>query len=356
MLSTLVNCSVLEVCQKMKRIEMVSKIIDYFKNISTKIINFPTTRFMNASFEKQTEEFEEIKKFNDPVNLDSLKKIILQAKQDAFDESKSLNMIIDISNANYMQADFSKDVDSKDDKDEEDEEINAFDFDEGFDNEDEDDFVDPVDPTEVQSFSKFDEDAQFPVCLEEYQNISPKDNVVAIKNPHSGKITVVKKASLCWFFDNHQKLSSDRIMRVRESEFIPPSRDGNISEIPNVVEELEQISIGDYCLFQIPKQSHLLIGLIKGFANLNESNWKKTAYKKQCVNLTEANKEKVGVAATWFAVTTYEKKLKVYNPGTGFIFISNYRKTIQIPEIISGKRNLIPDSVYDCIKNKVKII
>ena len=353
MFSTIVNCTILQVCQKMRRIEMLSKIMDYFKNFSDKVIHFPRTRFMNASFEKQTKEYDEIKKFEEPVTLNSIKKVINQAKQDAFDECTKLNMIIDISNADYIQTDYSKDADSEDeDEHVDDSKVSAQSYEKS---DDEDDFVDDVVPTELESFAALDKEGQFPLCLEEYKSISTKDSVVAVKNPRSGKVTFVKKTSLCWFFNNHRKLSSDRTLRVRESDFITPSPHGNISVISDIIQELETISIGDFCLFQIPNKPYLLIALVKSFANMKERTWKKFVYKKESIVLSEANSN-TGIAAAWFEVNSADRSLQVFNPGVGYISVSNYRKTIPVPEIIDGKRSQISFSVYNSIKNEVKIL
>ena len=55
-----VNCTVLEFQHKLNKLEMMSKIFAH--NFDGKTINFPRTRFLNASYEKQTESFEEFSK------------------------------------------------------------------------------------------------------------------------------------------------------------------------------------------------------------------------------------------------------------------------------------------------------
>lgn len=172
----------------------------------------------------------------------------------------------------------------------------------------------------------------------------------------SGKIKVVRKDTLCWYFNKHRKLSSDRRVLVREADFIPPSRNENDGIMLDMINEKKTISISDYCIFKIPNKDFLVIGLVKSFANMKQPNWKKLAYFKKSVELSEENKKKVGFPASFFALRSEDKTLQLYNVGIGYISISNYCKTIPPPIVFNGKRNRIPDNIYHAIKDEVKII
>ena len=156
--------------------------------------------------------------------------------------------------------------------------------------------------------------------------------------------------------ERRHETTRDRLLRVREADFVSPNRDESANLILDEVQEREIINISDYCLFKIPNKTYLLIRLVKNFAILNESTWKKTAYNKNSAQLNEANKSRVGFAAAFFAVRSEAKTLVLHNAGIGYVPISNDCKTIPAPSVFDGKRNKISENVYNAIKDKVKIV
>ena len=72
--NTVVNCSVLSAIQQLKRIQFLSDITSFDFPLHDQEINFPRTRFLNASYEKQDKVYNEIPQFDDSVTILNIKK------------------------------------------------------------------------------------------------------------------------------------------------------------------------------------------------------------------------------------------------------------------------------------------
>ena len=105
--STIVNCSVLEAINKLKKIQILSDIYAYYHfSKQNEITNFPRTRFLNALNEKHTESFDEIIKFNKPLSSFTFQKVLFKAIDNAFNEAKRLGMDVGTVNPDKIQVQF----------------------------------------------------------------------------------------------------------------------------------------------------------------------------------------------------------------------------------------------------------
>ena len=338
--STVVNCSVLDALHKMERLQLMADIngFDFGPN---ETIHFPRTRFLNASNEKQVKTFPELKKIDDPVSIETIRKIILEAKNDAQNEIKHLGMKVPLTAADKIQVDFHETAseDFFDDIDAED--VRRYEIADS--NE-----IDSVDK-DVEILSVLDKTLNLPDFAEKFPYLKDDSPETVIKDS-KGNPEVVKKSSLCWFFSNkNKKLSSDRNIRVREAE----SR--NITDIHRLeISELrrqEKFHINEYCLFKTADSESCLIGLISGFAYMNETTWKEIAYYKTFVEIGKSSQKNVGVLARWFVVDSDTRSLVLYPIKIhGYVDINQYKLSIPAPVQENGKF-ILPEEVLNKISS-----
>lgn len=390
--SMMVNCSILGFSHKIKQIEMLATAASYkFLDFP---LEFPKPRFLNGSFEKQTDTFDVIKQFqenNSEITVESIIKVLEDAKQMAIDDCKKLGMSIKIAAASEIQLKFKDSVvenqSFRDVEDDEDDEDHNEEDEEDHNEEDDDNNEDPMldealglaainrdqamDPDainflvenevandvtldnssvpskeDLEFFSAFDEELDLPECLPDVPTLSSTGPFVAIKTTKDKlkKQKHVRKSSLCWFFNNHHKLSSDRLRRVQQSDISQKSIHSDVPSRVTMPNKESTVRISGYCVFEIPDKEINLIGIIKGFANVKEKTAKKRMYYKQDVDVNDENKENIGVSATWFGVNLTDKTLKIFPMEHNYILLKHYQLTIPPPVLVNGKRNVLEES------------
>lgn len=203
---------------------------------------------------------------------------------------KKLGMLVNIFAASDIQLKFTKSTvgnslfnDIEDNEDDEDikEQVNCHNEDSSvYDPKGENDEADEDDndlgPSreEIQTFSGFDEETEFPECLEQNEtNLSSDIRFVTIKDIQS-RTHLVRKSWLCWFFNNHHKVSNDRLKRVQEGNDKTKTTDFESHSHIHEPAKRSIIRISDYCIFRILQKNYYLIGLVKGFANAARRNEK----------------------------------------------------------------------------------
>lgn len=137
---------------------------------------------------------------------------------------------------------------------------------------------------------------------------------------------MVKKSSICWFLNSHkEKLSSDRLERVQQREVF---KNTTVDQVQNAesTQQLDQIFIGDWCLFQ-EKNKPGLIGLILSFAYMDKATWRATEYSSGYANVS-GNKQTVGVLCTWYSVGSNKKLKREKMETEGYLDIGCYKMTI----------------------------
>lgn len=341
--STVVNCNVSEAIRRLQKVQLLSDTNSSNFEAEGELIHFPRTRFLNSQNERQDKIYSEIPKFKDPVTIKTIKEVLSKAKKNAWADIKRLGMNEHISSAENIQTEFKSTTEDNtcDSIDEEDSRT-----------------FDVLDEDETDSE---DEDIQFltnpkldlPESDKKTKDVNETSAETFVMNS-SGKLKLVKKTSLCWFYDNNNvKLSSDRNSRVRESADREPYkvRDQEITG----ASKLNEIYIQDYCLFQSDDSNYCLIGAINGFGHMEKKTWTEIAYRKNHVNLEKYNNSKdknvvkIGVYARWFNVKPDGSLVLHPIKCHGYIDIEQYRLTIPTP-LDSEDNFVIPQEILKIIK------
>ena len=131
---------------------------------------------------------------------------------------------------------------------------------------------------------------------------SKEDNaVLSDKSPfveveYKGNTIYVRKRTVVWLLSEGERLSSDRLFRVRAKQ--PFSGENEVILSPTTFPQpyvAETVSIGDLCAFR--NKNCFRIGKILNFANYKEKTKKNREYKWKTVS---TDKHKIGVLCSWF--------------------------------------------------------
>ena len=123
---------------------------------------------------------------------------------------------------------------------------------------------------------------------------------------HNGKRMFIHKTTAVWLFQEGERVSADRLFRVREiqpyatnSEVISSCEDSK----PAVATKLPELEVGNICVFLKKRGDSIWqIGRVLQFAYYLERTKKARQYKATTVNIKE-NLGKVGVLCSWFVKT-----------------------------------------------------
>lgn len=111
-------------------------------------------------------------------------------------------------------------------------------------------------------------------------NLKPDDECTIVADS-SGNEYVVKKLSICWLMNREKsKLSSDRLERVKTSDYqklSSLSRTSNSRHIDSPV-VCEEVFIEDWGLFKKTDSSKCLVGMVLGFGYMEGKTWKSLEY------------------------------------------------------------------------------
>jgi len=122
----------------------------------------------------------------------------------------------------------------------------------------------------------------------------------------NGKRMFIHKTTAVWLFQEGERVSADRLFRVREiqpyatnSKVVTSTEDSK----PEVVTKLPVLEVGNICAF-LKKRGDCIwqIGRVLQFAYYLERTKKARQYKATTVNIKE-NLGKVGVLCSWFVKT-----------------------------------------------------
>lgn len=118
----------------------------------------------------------------------------------------------------------------------------------------------------------------------------------------TGKETVVLKSSICWLLNEFsEKLSSDRQLRVRQSEY-ESYKSNEVKHFADFLEKCEQINIDDQAILTRINSNKFLIGLVFGFGYLGGTTRQTKEYSCSYANI-EGNRRDIGVSCQWFGFT-----------------------------------------------------
>ena len=113
------------------------------------------------------------------------------------------------------------------------------------------------------------------------------------------KSTFIHKSTAVWLLQEGERVSSDRLFRVRGKQPFAIDRCNQKHHSENVQPVVsEVINIGDICVFTISQQWRL--GRVLKFSYFHEKTKKRRQYAGSSVNLSDDNIEKIGVLCSWY--------------------------------------------------------
>ena len=182
-------------------------------------------------------------------------------------------------------------------------------------------------------FSRIKSDT-IPMCV---QNDTTKDNTINKKSlKHStlveviynGKKMYIHKSTTVWIFQEGEQLSSDRLIRVRETQPSSTSKTAT-SSTTTTPEKNAIISVDDICVFMNRDSSDCdwKIGKILQFGYYLEKTKKARQYTGCFVKCNENNMNKIGIVCSWFHKSSSSSDKHAYVTGfakRGLIHTSNF--------------------------------
>lgn len=328
-------------------------------------IIFPRTRHLNTSYEAQD------KNISPPiVSLDKnctlpsyskIKNILHCAKQDAFHIISMLGMKVDIKKADDIQIRnlsntntidghvFNEEQDEKDNLDCEDfSEMSTINSTQQTETEEE---CDTEVLQDLTILSNVTETLELQDYAEAQANLHSESPFTVVKDSQ-GKEHVVRKSSICWLFNTKvSKLSSDRLQRVRSSEYEKNVR-STITRNRNCTITSEEVSIGDWCLFQTDNGDGYIVGLVLSFAYMTGQTWRSIEYSNNFANVS-GNKKQIGVLCHWFDVDNNGNLTLLELAVHGYLPIERYRLTLPYP-IFTEIGVRLSNDIYTEIKDRLK--
>ncbi|KAG4068990.1 hypothetical protein HA402_008461 [Bradysia odoriphaga] len=364
---TVVNFSILEIINRIRKIQLQSEII----NACNGRIQFPR-------FERKVDDISKnIAGGRQPFDVLSRKTIISQieeARNDVIVDLKSVG--IDTSKLDFrcqiqpayeedlQQINFEQYYDSSDSElEDEDDEENSQNSGVDFSNDNTDEY------SEIQDDVNFLSGITGELMLKDYTPILQKqfdeNSENSFENPGdvtideigpftivvdgTGKSKVVRKSAVCYVLNRDKyKLSSDRLQRVQEKEYSGhPSR---ITMLPSEdsFNKNQEISIGDWCIFPdcVEKEdpsdcesNSVLLGLVLGLSYLKGKTFKEREFTKSFASLQSNPAKPVGVMCDLYSFNKSGALSNVPGDKHKFIEIDYYIGTIRPP--IKENRGLV---------------
>ena len=358
--STVVNCSLLEAIYRIKRLQFLADIsvMDFGQKGQT--FFFPRTRHLNTSYECQDTNLSSPTPLLDSncsiPSLEQVQREILKAKNDAYNHICSLGAAVAYESENSVEIcniDLTSDYCTEHDADDSvSTVIETDDLPSDLPNTwDSDILNDSVDTADQKILLSLKGPLQLPNCnTEKVENEKSPFTVVkdSLQNEY-----VVRKTSLCWFLSsNNSRLSTDRLERVKHSEFKRDISFSIESDKDNVT-ELEEICIGDWCMFKKEDSDSCLLGLILGFAYPSGKTWKSKEFSGNFARI-HGNRREIGVLCQWFDIGRNGYLNVVNGLKHGYINIENYRLSVPQPLEYNGYYYIRHDVLIK-IQNKVSV-
>ena len=160
---------------------------------------------------------------------------------------------------------------------------------------------------------------------QEKQNFTRDHKFIEIN--HNDESIFIRKTTLVWLFQEGERVSSDRLFRVRSTQ--PYSK--ALQSITKHDRDFklpmtdEQVSLGDLCVFKglvknttVDNANQWKIGRIIQFANYKERLKKDRQYKNSSAMVNST----VGVMCSWYCCSKEKYHLFVYRPNENFSHIS----------------------------------
>ena len=140
---------------------------------------------------------------------------------------------------------------------------------------------------------------------------------------HNGESVFVRKTTLVWLFQEGERISNDRLFRVRLKQPFNKTLqdDASQSKDSSLLVVNEHISLGDICVFRTPKSisSELFrIGRVTQFAYYKERLKKDRQFK----NTTAKIQSSVGALCSWYHPAKENSQLFVHIPNEDPNYVS----------------------------------
>ncbi|XP_037035540.1 uncharacterized protein LOC119073834 [Bradysia coprophila] len=344
--STIVNCSMLEIIHRIKKVQLQNDII----NESKGEIQFPR-------FEKKETKASNRSECYRIVRLGRQEIIAIIEKSKATVTSELNNLQIGTSKLDFhcqitpvTEADLfdmKKSNDELDSDSDESESNFLLEFDEG-DSEPEEEIRE-----DIETLSGITGE----LLLRDYEHVRSTSDVrlnegspFAIVLDNSGKEKVVRKSSICWLLSKEKfKLSCDRLQRVQEKEY-GRSTGGTIVPSCDDYSVNEELSVGEWCVFYGKREmgdieeDHgrcdaeddeedevELIGLVVGFAYTEGKTFKDREYSKVSASVKRNSGRSVGMLCDSYTFNTRGELCCVAGTKHKYISIEKYIATIKEP-------------------------
>lgn len=282
MYSTVVNFNMMEFISRLNKIQLQ---FDIIKNYSSHI-KFP--RFE----EKQQRVYEETSVLsNDQIMIQ-----IEKARSDASEDLKKLGVDADKENLDFccqitpthhnaFNYDYNDDTDdSSDDEDASDAET--------------DDYVECDDVVEDDDTNMAGITGE--LIMRDYSSstisLSEEDRFTVVADSTGKEKVVLKSGIVNLLLKDRCKLSSDRLRRVKEKDFV--RENGTESNVLETFVSNEEIRIGDWCVFKIKQK--IMVGHILSFTYLSGKSLTQREYTKAFA-WTQQSDNDVGVLASWYS-------------------------------------------------------
>ena len=130
----------------------------------------------------------------------------------------------------------------------------------------------------------------------------PKKHSEFVQVSHNGKTVFIRKSTAIWLFQEYERVSSDRLFRVRTKQPNSSESHANVpkaSDANHLPARCETINVGDVCVFQNTSSSKWKLGKVLRFFYHNGKNSKGQQCKLSSLHVNN-NKQNVSVVCSLF--------------------------------------------------------
>lgn len=177
----------------------------------------------------------------------------------------------------------------------------------------------------------------------------PDDSKFVAVPQISGGFRIMMKSTFCWLLSlNGQKLSSDRLERVRQSICFNLQTSRNVTRAIEVGPQ-EEVEVGAWCIFK--KMSKFYITQILGFTYLSGEGSSRSFTLPTAPTKPPSNKKKargLGCLCTWYSYNQTGKLSKHEFKVQGYVNMTQYIATVPAPSYDSDLQ--ISDSVLSYLR------
>ena len=132
---------------------------------------------------------------------------------------------------------------------------------------------------------------------------------------YNGKKMFITKSTAVWIFQEGERVSSDRLIRIREKQLLSTSKTMPTAVTTTTPDKYDVISVGDICAFVHrggdSDDSNWRIGKVLQFAYYLEKTKKARQYTGSLVKCNEENINKIGIVCSWFCSSSNKQSYSI---------------------------------------------